>query len=165
MGENTIGDDWEKTIGKVRGSVKLANESDSDDTEMMQESTPPFKFPFSSQLIINLMTRDIAFPSHHLSFCLKGINISNTNFKTLKLKSSTQVLLKGSGSNVHKEWSLSVCAVVEGQMKIKFRDQDFYMGKGGIWRVRDGETCLIGNADGDGPDGIEDTIVHVFSVE
>jgi hypothetical protein len=44
VGENTIGDDWEKTIGKVRESVKLANESDNDDTEM-QESTSPFQIP------------------------------------------------------------------------------------------------------------------------
>lgn len=50
-------------------------------------------------------------------------------------------------------------------MKIKFGDQVFCMGKGGIWRVRGGETCLIGNADGDGGDGIEDAVVHVFSVE
>lgn len=50
-------------------------------------------------------------------------------------------------------------------MKIKFGDQVFCMGKGGIWRVRGGGTCLIGSADGDGGDGIEDAVVHVFSVE
>ncbi len=50
---------------------------------------------------------------------------------------------------------------------MKFGERLFGVGKGGKWRVRCGETCLIGNGnqDGDELEGNGDAVAHVFSVE
>ncbi|KAE8447847.1 hypothetical protein EG329_010076 [Mollisiaceae sp. DMI_Dod_QoI] len=129
---NMVSADWEQKSGKVRARVATGDRED--DAEIME---------------------NIAFSSSYVAE--KGtIHISHTAFSTLYLSSGEKVVL-GSNPDEGGKWKLRICSVAEGSVRVLLGGEKdgeevtgFEIGKGGMWRVREGERCEVEAVEGDG---------------
>ncbi|KAE9364469.1 hypothetical protein N431DRAFT_355098 [Stipitochalara longipes BDJ] len=123
-GLNKARDDWESTIGKVRST------SGGDDDSEAQE--------------------DIAFSSSYIASRSTGIKISNATFQVHNLRHNEGWVVSSSdlesGSN-GKDFKLKICTIISGGVQVRLGSNGFGIGKGSVFRVRNGEECVVRNGE------------------
>jgi hypothetical protein len=147
-GVNVVSDEWETTDGKVRGTAW------SDDDTEAQESILSLFLPSRSYLVTDNQRIDIAFSSSYIASQGSGINISKTNFQVHSLRhtegwvvSSSLDLAEKETGNCGSDFKLKICIVISGRVQVRLGKDGFRISKGGVFRVRGGEECVVRNGE------------------
>lgn len=142
-GVHLVPEDWEETVGKVYTSL-------DHDTEAQEGVLPP---PLPLPTVLTTKP-DIAFSATYINSKPRtGIQISNTRFQFHDLRSKEGWVASSSNDDETNyempedrgKWKLKLCTVIRGRVRIKIGKEDFLMGKGGVFRVKSGENCVIRN--------------------
>jgi hypothetical protein len=145
-GVNNVSDEWEGTVGKVRGSAQ------GEDMEAQESMLFPYPLYFSP--VTNDRDLDIAFSSTYIASRSAGIKISNTTFQIHNLRHAEGWVIPGSQNPTERKtrnsgsaFQLKICTVISGRVQIRLGKDVFGIGKGGVFRVRVGEECVVRNGE------------------